>query len=63
MFVYVRFSVFVYRQRPCDELITRPGSPPECLRSSKSKRNGEFHGGKPRPRLGAVAPKEKSNDS
>jgi hypothetical protein len=35
--VCVRFSVFVYRYRPCDELITRPRSPTECLRSSKPK--------------------------
>jgi hypothetical protein len=35
--VCVRFSVFVYRQRPCDELITRPRSPADCLRSSKLK--------------------------
>jgi hypothetical protein len=35
--VYVRFSVFVYRQRLCDELITRPRSHTGCLRSSKLK--------------------------
>jgi hypothetical protein len=33
------FSVFVYR--PCDELMTRPRSPADCLRSSKVKWNGE----------------------
>jgi hypothetical protein len=32
-----RFSVFVYRQRPFDELITRPRSPAYCLRFSKLK--------------------------
>jgi hypothetical protein len=42
--VFVRFSVFVYRQRPCDELITRARSPTDCLRSIKLKLNGEFHG-------------------
>jgi hypothetical protein len=26
----VRFSVFVYRQRPCDELIARPKLPTDC---------------------------------
>jgi hypothetical protein len=50
--VYVRFSVFVYRQGLCDELITRPGSPADCLRSSKLKWNEEFHGGRPRPEMG-----------
>jgi hypothetical protein len=35
--VCVRFSVFVYRQRPCKELITRPKSPTDCLRSRKPK--------------------------
>jgi hypothetical protein len=43
---------FVYRYRPCDELITRPRSPTDCLTSRKQKRDGEFHGGRPRPRLG-----------
>jgi hypothetical protein len=33
--VCVCFSVFVYRKRPCDELITRPRRPTECLRTSK----------------------------
>jgi hypothetical protein len=33
--------VFLYRQRPCDELITRPRSPTDCHRS----RNWNFHGG------------------
>jgi hypothetical protein len=50
--VCVRFSVFLYRWRPCDELITRPRGPTEYLRSSKPKWNGEFHGGRPRPKLG-----------
>jgi hypothetical protein len=36
----------------CHELITRPRSPTECLRSRKPKWNGEFHGGRPRPKLG-----------
>jgi hypothetical protein len=31
------FSVLMYRQRPCDELITRPRSSSDCLRSSKPK--------------------------
>jgi hypothetical protein len=30
----VRFSVFVYRQRPCVELITRPRGSTDCHRSS-----------------------------
>jgi hypothetical protein len=34
------------------ELITRQRGPTECLRFSKPKRNGEFHGGRPRPKLG-----------
>jgi hypothetical protein len=59
MFVYVRFSVFVYRQRPCDELITRPRSPTDCLWfRKKPKLNGEFRGGRPRP-TGAVVPMKK----
>jgi hypothetical protein len=29
--VYVRFFLFVYRYRPCYELIIRPRSPTECL--------------------------------
>jgi hypothetical protein len=32
--VCLRFSVFVYRYRPCDELITRPRSPNQFPRSS-----------------------------
>ncbi|PNF41096.1 hypothetical protein B7P43_G06236 [Cryptotermes secundus] len=43
--VCVRFSVFVYRQRSCDELITRPKSPTACVRSRKTEVNG-VHGGK-----------------
>jgi hypothetical protein len=35
--VRARFSVFVYRQRPCDELITGPRSPTEYIRFSKPK--------------------------
>jgi hypothetical protein len=59
VFVYVRFSVFVYRQKPYDELITRPRSPTDCLRfRKKPKWNGEFHGGRPRP-IGAVVPMKK----
>jgi hypothetical protein len=59
VFVYVRFTVFVYRQRPSDGLITRPRSPTNCLRFGKNpKWNGEFHGGRPRP-TGAVVPMEK----
>jgi hypothetical protein len=50
--------LFVYRQRPCDELITRPRSPTECVRSRKTEVNGEVHGGRPRP-TGAVVPREK----
>jgi hypothetical protein len=46
--VCVPFFVFVL----CDELITRPRSPTECLRSSKPKWYGEFHRGRPRPKLG-----------
>jgi hypothetical protein len=45
VFMCVRFSVFVYRYRPCDEMITRPRSPTVCLRLRKPKWNGEFHGG------------------
>jgi hypothetical protein len=50
--VRARFSVFVYRQSPCDELITCPRCPADCLRFSKLKWNGKFHGGRPRPELG-----------
>jgi hypothetical protein len=35
--VQVRFSVFVYRQRHDDELITRPKSLTDILRSGKPK--------------------------
>jgi hypothetical protein len=31
-------------------MITRPRSPTECLKSRKPKWNGEFHGGRPRPK-------------
>jgi hypothetical protein len=48
----VRFPVFVYKKRLCDELITRPRSPTDCLRSSKLKWNWKFHGGRPRPEVG-----------
>jgi hypothetical protein len=58
MEVCVRFSVFVYRLRPCDELITRPRSPTECVRSRKTEVNGEVHGGRLRP-TGAVVPRKK----
>jgi hypothetical protein len=36
------FSVFVYRQRPWDELITRPRSPADCYRSSKWSETESF---------------------
>jgi hypothetical protein len=55
------FCVGVQVERPSDELITRPRSPTGCLRYSKPKRNGEFHEGRIRPKLGALAPKEKKN--
>jgi hypothetical protein len=45
---------------PCEELITRPRSPTDCPRSRKLKRNGEFYGNRPRPKIGAVAPKKKN---
>jgi hypothetical protein len=35
--VCVRFSVFLYKQRPCDELITSPRSPTDCLKCRKPK--------------------------
>jgi hypothetical protein len=35
----------------CDELLTHPRNPTGCLRSSRLKWNGEFHGGRPRPDL------------
>jgi hypothetical protein len=51
VFVYV--CVYVQVERPCDELITRPRSATDCLRfRKKPKWNGEFHGGRPRPKLG-----------
>jgi hypothetical protein len=31
------FFLFVYRKRPCGELITRPRSTTNCLRSRKPK--------------------------
>jgi hypothetical protein len=31
------FCVYVQVERPCDELITRPRSSTDCLRSSKLK--------------------------
>jgi hypothetical protein len=37
----------------------RPSSPTECLRSSKLKWNGEFHGGRPRPTGAVVTMKKK----
>jgi hypothetical protein len=40
--VCVRFSVFVYRYRPCDELITRPRSPTNCLRPRKPSETESF---------------------
>jgi hypothetical protein len=46
---------------PCDELITRPRSPTECVRSRKTEVNEEVHGGRPRP-TGAVVPREKKSD-
>ncbi|PNF15784.1 hypothetical protein B7P43_G10425 [Cryptotermes secundus] len=47
-----------YPIKPCDELITRPRSPTECVRSEKTEVNGEVHGGRPRP-TGAIVPREK----
>jgi hypothetical protein len=44
--------VLIQVERPWDELITRPRSPTDCLWSWKLKWNGEFHGGRPRPKLG-----------
>jgi hypothetical protein len=38
-------------RRVCDELITRPRNFIDCLSSRKPKWNGEFHGGRPRPKL------------
>jgi hypothetical protein len=52
--------VSLYRWRPCDELITRPRSPTECVSSRKTEVNGEVHGGRPRP-TGAVVPRGKKN--
>jgi hypothetical protein len=46
------FCVCVQVVRPCNELITCPRSPTEYLRSSKPKCKGEFHGGRPRLKLG-----------
>jgi hypothetical protein len=40
--VYARFSLFVYRQRPCDELISRPRRPTKCLRSNKPSETESF---------------------
>jgi hypothetical protein len=47
--VCLRFSVFVYKQRSYDELITHPRSSTDCLRSRKPKWNREFHGGRQGP--------------
>jgi hypothetical protein len=54
VFVYMCafFCVCVQVERPCDELIIRPRSLTDCLGSRKLKLNGEFHGSKPRPKLG-----------
>ncbi|PNF29458.1 hypothetical protein B7P43_G04564 [Cryptotermes secundus] len=40
----------VSRWRPCDELIIRPRSPTECVRSRKAEVNGEVHGGDKGPK-------------
>jgi hypothetical protein len=50
--VYVCAFFCVCIQVEALRLITRPRSPTEYLRSSKPKWNGEFHGGRPRPKLG-----------
>jgi hypothetical protein len=48
--VCVCFSVFVYRYKPCDKLITLPRSPTDCPRSSNwSERNVSWR--QPRPEL------------
>jgi hypothetical protein len=54
----VFFCVCVQVERPCDELITRPRSPTDCLRSRKPKWNEEFHGGRPGPKRGCSAQKK-----
>jgi hypothetical protein len=46
------FCVCVHVERPCDELITRPRSPTDCLRSRKPSENEAFHGCRPRSKLG-----------
>jgi hypothetical protein len=56
---YVRFSVFVYRERPCDELITRPRSPPAAL-DLVTKVKREVSWGRPRPESGCRAKEKKS---
>jgi hypothetical protein len=55
------FSVCVY---VCVFLCLRradhpPRSPTDCLRSTKPKWNGEFHGGRPRPNWGCSTQKNK----
>jgi hypothetical protein len=45
------FCICVQVDRPCDELITRPRNPIDCQISRKLKSNGDFHGGRPRPKL------------
>jgi hypothetical protein len=37
VFVCARFCVCVQVDRPCDELITLPRNPTDCLRSRKPK--------------------------
>jgi hypothetical protein len=41
----VRFSVFVYRKRPCGKLITSPRSPTDCPRSSNCSETDKIYGG------------------
>jgi hypothetical protein len=56
--VYVCAFVFLYLCI-CDELITRPRSPTDSLRSRKPKWKGEFHGRRPRPKLGLLRRRKK----
>jgi hypothetical protein len=63
MCMRVRFSVFVYRYRPCDELITRPRSPTDCPRSRNWWNSALCSkSGSKLPNVGATR-KEKKNES
>jgi hypothetical protein len=51
------------RERPCDELITRPRSPSDCLRSSNRSETESFMEVGQGPYSGTVSPKKKKHVS